>query len=102
MSGAYESGKEEGVWKWWHENGQLAYESSYKSGKLDGPWKSWYSNGQLKMEGTYESGKKIGDWKEWNENGELQKERQTSSWRLSPRPLFRGAISLKKLLTCNK
>lgn len=41
------------------------------SGKYvnDGPYKQWYANGQLALEGDYKLGRKHGKWTEWDDKG---------------------------------
>ena len=41
------NGKKEGIWKYYHSNGNLWYECFYKNGLLEGLYKSYYSNGSL-------------------------------------------------------
>ena len=52
-----------------HENGQMARETSWKEGKQDGLGVTWYENGQKKSEGNYKDGKKDGVWTQWHESG---------------------------------
>ena len=65
------NGKKDGVWKYWHENGQLGYEVFYKDGKKDGVQKAWHDNGQLEYEYCYKDGKRDGVGKWLDENGQL-------------------------------
>ena len=44
-NGKYINGKEEGLSKWWDENGQLREETNYKDGKKDGLSQKWFKNG---------------------------------------------------------
>lgn len=52
-------GKEDGVDRWWHENGQLWSEENYKDGKIDGVSRQWYENGQLEYEKYYINDKEV-------------------------------------------
>jgi len=72
--GNYIEGKREGLWKSFSENGQLYIEENYIEGKLEGLWKSFYENGQLNEEGNYIEGKLEGLWKSFYENGQLKEE----------------------------
>ena len=90
--------EKEGLYKHWHENGELWQEHYYKRNKIDGlckvyymngklssesNWnrngknglsKEWYGNGQLESEGNYKDFKEDGLWKWWHENGQLKSE----------------------------
>ena len=82
--GAYVGNEEEGVWRRWHENGQLAWIGGYRQGlehgvfeqwdasgrslgrftvmKGTGPWKQWHDNGTIAQEGWLRDGKPVGRW----------------------------------------
>ena len=47
------SGKQESLWKFYFEDGQLDQEINYKDGIFNGVCKWYYVNGQLKVEGNY-------------------------------------------------
>jgi len=64
----------EGLWRFWHENGQLEHESNYVNGEREGLYRTWYENGQLKREGNYLNGEMEGLYHTWHENGELKEE----------------------------
>ena len=63
-----------GVFKKWHENGQLMIKGMYKDGKRCGKWYTWYRTGSLRSEGEYKDGKKEGIWRAWVYTGELRSE----------------------------
>ena len=65
----------DGLYKIYHENGQLKHEGTYKDDKVDGLVKFYYENGQLKEEGTYKDGKLDGTYKWYHKNGQLKSER---------------------------
>jgi antitoxin component YwqK of YwqJK toxin-antitoxin module len=46
--GRYKNGELDGVWKVYHENGQLEREVLHKNGELIGEGMKYYENGQLK------------------------------------------------------
>jgi antitoxin component YwqK of YwqJK toxin-antitoxin module len=52
------NGKIEGIYKLYHENGQLCSEVNYIDGKREGIFKSYYQNGQLYVEVNYIDGKR--------------------------------------------
>ena len=66
MEGKIKNGKKDGLWKYYHENGQLQEEETYKDDELDGPYKDYSpnGNGQIQSEGTYKDGELI-DSKEY-------------------------------------
>lgn len=63
--------KLEGVYKYWHRNGQLFEQCSFKDGNLDGEYKHWHSNGQLCTRCFYKNGNLDGEYKRWYEDGKL-------------------------------
>lgn len=44
-----ETGKKDGSYKKFYENGYLHLEMNYKNGKLDGSYEEYYKNGQLAL-----------------------------------------------------
>ena len=72
--GAYKDDKKEGLWKYYHVNGQLESEINFKDDKKEGLWKTHYENGQLKFEGDWKDDKSEGFWKCYHENGQLEEE----------------------------
>ena len=55
------SGKLNGIW-----NGKI------KDGRRIGLWKEYHENGQIKSKGKYISGKKEGYWENYHENGQIK------------------------------
>ncbi|HSF52864.1 MAG TPA: hypothetical protein VLA71_03895, partial [Algoriphagus sp.] len=45
--GTFKSGKAEGLWIFYHENGRKASEGSMIDGKKEGPWRYYNSAGRL-------------------------------------------------------
>lgn len=60
---------DDGDWRSWHENGQLAAEGSMKEGKRVGMWRTWHANGQLASKGSYRRGLRIQKWTYLDESG---------------------------------
>jgi antitoxin component YwqK of YwqJK toxin-antitoxin module len=74
----------EGLWTYWHPNGQKAAEGEYRDARQDGKrgddgllldgrqgsWTLWYDNGQKQEEGHYANGKRVGHWTFWRINGQ--------------------------------
>ena len=71
VKGNYKDGKEEGIWEFYYDNGQIYSKPTYKDGKLHGYYEEYLSNGQLERKLTYKNGKLDGVWEEYNENGKL-------------------------------
>jgi antitoxin component YwqK of YwqJK toxin-antitoxin module len=69
--GTWKDGKEDGLWTWWHENGQKRSEVTYnKHGSPDGKATWYYENGQKMMEGTFKDGELIESTSTlWDEDG---------------------------------
>lgn len=69
----YTNGIKDGVQKYYHDNGNLAWELNYKNGVTDGASKMYYENGNLKSDVFYKDGKIEAD-KGYDENGKLTSE----------------------------
>ena len=66
-----DSGKKQGLWKEYYENGSLKSEGNYKDDKKTGKWKYYYKNGQLEETGEYVDGKPEGEWLWYYPSGKL-------------------------------
>ena len=49
----YTMGIENGIWRMWHENGNIYIEQNKNNGKTKGLWKEYYENGKIKEIGEY-------------------------------------------------
>ncbi|MBC8035127.1 MAG: tetratricopeptide repeat protein [Chitinophagaceae bacterium] len=59
--GAFDSqGEKQGVWKYYHFNGQLRGHESYKNGKQEGEERFYYNNGNLASHCSYTAGEAEG------------------------------------------
>ena len=67
--GAYKNGLSEGPWVGYRNNGQLSWKGAFKSGKAEGPWVSYYDNGRIWYKGVYKNGNREGPWVGYFENG---------------------------------
>ena len=80
--GNFKDGKWNGLWTYFHENGQKKGEGSFENGDgsdegntgiprngREGTWTFWYKNGQKKTEFTFKNGKNDGLITGWYENG---------------------------------
>ncbi len=59
-----------GIWTWWHKNGQKEKKITLKDGKEDGKWTEWYENGQKWYEATLKDGELIKETY-WDEDGNV-------------------------------
>lgn len=66
--GEYKDGKREGLWTQLRKNGEKI-EAEFKDGELEGLWTWWHDNGQKAVEGECKEGNKVGNWIYWDENG---------------------------------
>jgi antitoxin component YwqK of YwqJK toxin-antitoxin module len=57
-----ESGKKQGEFKWWHDNGQLATHCVYVDDKRHGEYKWWNVNGELFLHCFYVDDKEVIDF----------------------------------------
>jgi antitoxin component YwqK of YwqJK toxin-antitoxin module len=64
----------EGLWRFWHENGQLKQEGNYINNKLEGLFRRWHENGQLQQEVNHINDKIEGMGRAWYKNGQLENE----------------------------
>lgn len=69
LEGKIVDGKRHGIWKAYHENGNLWSVGKFRHGVREGISTVYYENGRKKMEGVYEKGLKIGIWKVWEDDG---------------------------------
>jgi uncharacterized protein len=74
FEGTLISGKKEGIWNSWYEEGQPKCEEMFKDGIHIGPYVSWFEYGKKELEGNYLNGKKEGLWISWYERGQKKSE----------------------------
>ena len=67
----YQDNKKDGLWRAYHQNGQLKSEGKYTAGLKEGLHKEWEENGILSVEGYYANGKANGLMKWYHEKGHL-------------------------------
>ena len=60
FKGNFKNGKSEGIFEYYHDNGQLSAKGNLKNGERDGVWEIYHKNGQLSARVDYKNGKKIG------------------------------------------
>ena len=54
--GTYKDGKPDGLWTYWHKNGQMKEEGRFKEGVKYGIWVEWYPDGEIMWKGEWENG----------------------------------------------
>ncbi|PCJ51352.1 MAG: hypothetical protein COA79_26475 [Planctomycetota bacterium] len=64
----------DGIYKTWHDNGQLQSELKFVKGEYQGLLKTWYKNGKLKYSVNWDKDKKDGAFKVYYESGEISSE----------------------------
>ncbi len=74
----FKNGVYDGIYKTWHDNGQLNIDGRYDNGKEEGEWFTYYSNGMLNTRGIYRNGEKTGVWSSYNLEGSLRREQDFS------------------------
>ena len=66
------TGKKEGIWEEYFDNGKLYYKGSFNNGKKDGYWEYYRDNGQLWSKGSYNNDERDGIWEKYRKNGQLE------------------------------
>lgn len=62
-----------GLWKHWHDNGQLETICNYVDGKLQGLYKAWNMDGKMRTRYNYVDGKMDGQHETWYEDGQMMR-----------------------------
>jgi antitoxin component YwqK of YwqJK toxin-antitoxin module len=69
------AGRQQGLWKEYHPNGELKLQGEYLNGKRIGDWVFYYPNKKIEQKGKYDKkGKAQGAWKWYYESGNLLRE----------------------------
>jgi antitoxin component YwqK of YwqJK toxin-antitoxin module len=68
-----ESGKKQGEYKWWNDNGKLRGHCFYVDGNIHSEFKRWHLNGQLCVHCFFVDDKRHGEFKRWYPNGQLSR-----------------------------
>ena len=63
------NGKEQGISRYWYENGQLSDLKFYENGHKIGVYKGWWPDGKRKYIFHFENDEYEGNQQEWDENG---------------------------------
>jgi antitoxin component YwqK of YwqJK toxin-antitoxin module len=65
----YDNGKADGVWKYWHPNGQQKQQLTLKQGQRHGVSTEWDDKGEKRFEATFADGKLHGTVSRWFAGG---------------------------------
>ena len=65
-------GKRDGIWRWYHTNGQLITKAEFKNGIRNGFFEDYFYNGQMGAQGDYKNGVRHGLWKFYGQDGSLR------------------------------
>jgi antitoxin component YwqK of YwqJK toxin-antitoxin module len=71
MEGRYEADLPMSKFTWWYPNGQKQLEGEYANGKQQGKFTWWHPSGQKQLEGAYIAGVLSGKWSRWNADGRV-------------------------------
>lgn len=83
--GMWQNNRWVGEYKSYHPNGKTFYEFKYNnSGKRDGIQKYYWDNGEVMMQGEMKEGKESGIWEEKYENGDLKAKKAFNDGALDP------------------
>lgn len=69
----FESGKQVGAYRTFHENGKPESEATYVANARHGEAKAWYANGAPRETSTWDHGKPVGTHEAWYPNGQKQR-----------------------------
>lgn len=69
------AGRQQGVWKEYHPNGELKSQGEYVNGKRIGDWSFYHPNKKVEQKGKYDKkGRAQGPWKWYYESGNILRE----------------------------
>lgn len=64
----------QGVWIWYHKNGNVQVKGEFVDGKREGVWETYDSTGRLIIESTYKKNLLNGIFRQYSDNGQLIRE----------------------------
>jgi len=70
QEGTFKQGSYEGVWTYWHPNGQICKSVTFKNCKPDGEFEVFRSDGTRLAKRSYEDGTRHGKWISYFDDGE--------------------------------
>ncbi len=79
MKGNFVDGRRDGLFAWWHANGQRQIAGEFRDGKKHGRWTWWYENGIKAVEGNFSDDMPQGIWSWWTIDAELERQEDLST-----------------------
>lgn len=70
--GYLKTGRKEGRWITWAENGTKILEAIWAVDRLEGTYLAWYNNGVLRVKGQTKEGEMDGRWQEFYPDGKIE------------------------------
>jgi antitoxin component YwqK of YwqJK toxin-antitoxin module len=70
--GYLKTGRKEGRWITWAENGTKILEAIWAEDRLEGTYLAWYNNGVLRAKGQTKEGEMDGRWQEFYPDGKIE------------------------------
>ena len=74
--GYLKTGRKEGRWITWAENGTKILEAMWAEDRLEGIYLAWYNDGVNRVKGQTRDGEMDGEWLEFYQNGQLSRRSQ--------------------------
>lgn len=68
-TGTTKNNLNEGIWKWYHENGELGIEGNFDKGKRTGEWRFYDTNGRMYLKSHYKNNLLNGEFVEYDTTG---------------------------------
>ena len=78
--GKFKNGKKVGIWKIYHENGQLKFKNTFEDNKLEGASEEYNTNGILISKGSFSNNLKDGEWIEYQREGTYRHGLEVGTW----------------------
>jgi antitoxin component YwqK of YwqJK toxin-antitoxin module len=69
MEGTNTADEKTGKWRFYHDNGQMAADTSFIKNKPEGVWRFFSREGKLMKDGAYKGGKETGLWNFYEGSG---------------------------------
>lgn len=74
--GYLKTGRKEGRWITWAENGTKILEAMWAEDRLEGIYLAWYNNGTSRVKGQTRDGEMNGEWLEFYQDGRISRRSQ--------------------------
>lgn len=70
VEGNYSAGKKNGIWKYYHDSGELGVKGMYSDNLMEGKWEFYNKTGDLEGEAFFDKDIVVSSWGEIGENEE--------------------------------